>query len=70
MGAEKRKKLGIPPLPGSLTEALDTLEKDKVVRSWFADNLWNAFISIKRKEVDMFKNSTPEEICARYAYAY
>jgi glutamine synthetase len=70
MGPEKRRKQGIAALPGSLTEALDTLEKDKVVRSWFSDNLWKAFLSVKRKEVDMFKNATAEDICARYAHAY
>jgi glutamine synthetase len=70
MGPEKRRKLGIAPLPATLTEALDTLEKDKVVRGWFSDNLWQAFLAVKRKEVDMFKNATAEDICARYANAY
>lgn len=70
MGAEKRRKLGIVSLPVTLTDALDILEKDKVVRGWFSDNLWKAFIAVKRKEVDMFKNATADEVCARYANAY
>ena len=70
LGAEKRRKMGIAALPGTLSEALDTLERDKVVKSWFSDNLWKAYISVKRKEVDMFKNATAEEIMSRYANAY
>jgi glutamine synthetase len=70
LGAEKRRKLGIATLPGSLSDALDTLERDKMVRGWFSDSLWSAYRSVKRKEVDMFKNATPEDIMSRYANAY
>jgi glutamine synthetase len=70
LGAEKRRKLGIATLPGSLSDALDTLERDKTVRGWFSDNLWHAYRSVKRKEVEMFKNATPEDIMGRYANAY
>ncbi len=70
LGAEKRRKMGIAALPGTLSEALDTLERDKLVKSWFSDNLWNAYISVKRKEVDMFKDANAEEIMSRYANAY
>jgi glutamine synthetase len=70
MGAEKRRKLGIATLPATLPEALDVLEKDKVVRGWFSGNLWTAYRSVKRKEAEMFKNATAEETCARYAHAY
>jgi glutamine synthetase len=68
-GAEKRRKMGIAALR-ERWRALDTLERDKVVKGWFSDNLWRAYISVKRKEVDMFKNATAEEIMGRYANAY
>jgi len=70
MGADRRRKLGIATLPATLAEALDVLGTDKVVRSWFSDNLWNAYLSVKRKEIDMFKDASAETICERYAHAY
>jgi glutamine synthetase len=70
IGVEKRRKLGIVALPATLAEALDCLERDAVVRSWFADNLWRTYVAVKRKEVEMMAKASPEEICERYRHAY
>ncbi len=70
MGGDKRRALGIVPLPATLAEALDALERDATVKSWFAPNLIDTFIAVKRTEIEMCKDATPEEICARYRHAY
>ena len=53
MDEGKRKELGIDTLPGSLGEALDELEKDKVVREALGEAYKN-FIEYKRKEWESY----------------
>ncbi|MFI0226082.1 glutamine synthetase family protein [Streptomyces lydicus] len=40
-----------PPLPATLDEALEALEKDHVVRSWFDPRLLATHLSVKRSEL-------------------
>ncbi|MFI9076305.1 hypothetical protein ACIGW8_07340 [Streptomyces sioyaensis] len=40
-----------PPLPTTLDEALEALEKDDVVRSWFDPQLLATQLSVKRSEL-------------------
>lgn len=70
MGAERRRKLGIATLPAALPEALDAMANDRTVRGWFSDNLWNAYRSVKRKEIDLCRDVSVETICERYARVY
>jgi glutamine synthetase len=48
-------------LPGSLTEALDELEKDKVIEQALGKHIMTNFLSIKRQEVELY-NSRPSNI--------
>ncbi|HTO83513.1 MAG TPA: glutamine synthetase family protein [Methylomirabilota bacterium] len=70
MGADRRGKLGIVELPSSLGAALDCLERDTLVRGWFAPNLWRAYLAVKRKEIELMANLKDEDVCARYCDAY
>jgi glutamine synthetase len=70
MDGDKRRALDIVPLPATLGEALDALERDAVVMAWFAPNLIDTFIAVKRTEIAMCKDATPEQICTRYRNAY
>jgi glutamine synthetase len=70
IGPEKRRALGIVALPSTLGEALDRLEGDAVVKSWFARNLWSTYIAVKRKEIEVTADLGPDDICERYRNAY
>lgn len=67
---EEWLRLGIRPLPGSLDEALEALEADPVVRSWFSQDLWDCYLSVKRTEMALLNGSEPKEVCERYLRAY
>ena len=62
----ERERLGIRPLPTSLAEALDLLERDTTIRSWFSDNLWEAYFGLKRMEIEHLQDLTDQERCGRY----
>jgi glutamine synthetase len=70
MGPEKRQSLGIVELPKTLAQALDCLEADSVVKSWFSPNLWRTYIAVKRKEIELTAGLGPDEVCERYRNAY
>jgi glutamine synthetase len=67
---EERRRLGIRPLPASLGEALDALESDEVVRSWFSKNLFECYLSVKRTEISLLDGAEPKEACERYLRVY
>src|ERR671916_340643 len=64
---EERNRLGVRPLPNSLEEALEALETDAVVRSWFSSNLWDCYLSVKRTEISLLEGAKPREACERYS---
>jgi glutamine synthetase len=49
---EERKELGIPELPGSLSEALRELEKDSVLQEALGPMLYEAFARAKWAEIE------------------
>jgi glutamine synthetase len=67
---EERSRLGIRPLPASLREALDALESDEVVRSWFSKDLLECYLSVKRTEISLLDGAEPKEACERYLRVY
>ena len=70
MSADKRRSLGIVELPATLDQALARLEGDAVVKSWFSANLWRTYLAVKRKEIELMANLSPDEVCERYRNAY
>jgi glutamine synthetase len=67
---KERRRLGVRPLPNSLDEALGALESDAVVRSWFAPDLWDCYLSVKRTEISLLDGADPKEACERYLRVY
>ena len=67
---QERDALGIKPLPSSLSEALDLMESDEVVRSWMPTVMYDSYVSVKRTELALTDGLTDDEICRRYARAY
>ncbi|MEQ8719421.1 MAG: glutamine synthetase family protein [Acidimicrobiales bacterium] len=57
------REVGISPLPGSLTEALDEMEKSELVRAALGDHIFEWFLRNKRAEWAAYQRRvTPFEI--------
>ena len=70
MSHRERRHLRIDELPGNLSEALDELEKDRLVRETLGDHLFEHFLAAKREEwQEYIKQVSPWEI-DRYLGAY
>jgi glutamine synthetase len=67
---EERRESHILPLPGTLTEALDLLDADSIVREWMPKIMYDSYVSVKRLEVTLMADLDPVEICERYARVY
>jgi glutamine synthetase len=59
-----------PPLPRSLGEALDGMEKSGTVQQWFGPVFLEAYLRHKRSELAHVAGLEPPELCARYAAVY
>jgi glutamine synthetase len=55
MTLERRKKLGIDALPGSLGEATEYAEKSELVRQTLGDHVFEKFIANKKIEWDRYR---------------
>lgn len=55
MTAEERKAKGVTNLPGSLREALKTMEADGLAKKVLGDHAYNAFVNCKKAEWDSFR---------------
>jgi glutamine synthetase len=63
MSHRERRHLRIDELPGNLSEALDELEKDDLVRDTLGEHLFEHFVTAKREEwLDYIKHVSPWEI--------
>jgi glutamine synthetase len=66
----ERKAMGIVPLPATLGEALAKLDADATVKGWMSPVMYESYIAVKRKEIEMAKDADPAEICRRYHEVY
>lgn len=57
MDKEEREKNGIKDLPATLMDALEELQKDKVVTDALGEHLYEHFIEAKEIEWDMFRTT-------------
>jgi glutamine synthetase len=63
MSHRERRHLKIDELPGNLTEALDELEKDQLVREVLGKHIFEHFVEAKREEwFDYIKHVSPWEV--------
>src|SRR5262249_47978080 len=70
MSHRERRHLRIDELPGNLSEALDELEKDDLVRETLGEHLFEHFVAAKREEwLDYIKHLSPWET-ERYLNMY
>jgi glutamine synthetase len=66
----EHERLGIYRLPQSLAEALDELERDKVLLEALGSKHAAIYLAVKRSEVDFFKDKTPEEVANQHFYKF
>jgi glutamine synthetase len=70
MSHRERRHLRIDDLPGNLSEALDELEKDDLVRETLGEHLFEHFLAAKREEWhDYIRHVSPWEV-DRYLGVY
>jgi glutamine synthetase len=70
MSHRERRHLRIDELPGNLSEALDELEKDALVKETLGQHTFQHFVAAKREEwLDYIKHVSPWEV-ERYLGAY
>jgi glutamine synthetase len=70
LSEEERASLGIRPLPASLDESLDALERDPVLTEALGEPLVRAHLAVGRAQAAMAKDLSPEEVAAAAAMIY
>ncbi len=66
----ERERRGIALLPSSLDAALELADGDAVVKSWFPDDLWSVYFSVKRGEIDCVAEMDAPDIAETYRKYY
>jgi glutamine synthetase len=59
-----------PRLPDSLPAAIAALERDDLLRAAMGEELFEAFLAVRRAEVELFAGREPAEIVAATRWAY
>src|SRR5215212_8988741 len=67
---EERASKGIYPLPASLDEALDALEKDGVLIEALGEPLVRTHLAVGRAQAEIARELSPEEVAATAAMNY
>ena len=70
MTPERIRELGIKELPGTLSEALDELEADEVMREALGEHIFSRFIEAKRAEWDEYRTQVTSWELDRYLEAF
>jgi glutamine synthetase len=70
MSQRERRRLKIDELPGDLREAVDALEKDKVIQDAFTPHILNHFMEAKRAEWHDYIAQVHEWELSRYLSVY
>ena len=67
---EERASKGIYPLPASLDEALDALERDRVLIEALGEPLVRTHLAVGRAQAEIARELSPEEVAATAAMNY
>jgi glutamine synthetase len=70
LDAADAERYGVGALPSSLEQSLEALAADDTARAWLGPLLYEAYISVKRAEIDAASGRELEENCRRYAAIY
>jgi glutamine synthetase len=70
LDGEQAARFGVGTLPATLAEALQALAQDDTARGWIAPLMYEAYMCVKRAELDASEGVALEEVCRRYAAIY
>jgi glutamine synthetase len=70
LDADAAERFRVGGLPRSLEDALSALDADEAARAWFSPLLYDAYVSVKRAEIDGTAGEDLVQRCARYARVY
>ena len=70
LDAEQAERFGVSALPTTLEQSLQALADDEIVRGWMTPLLYEAYVGVKRAEVDASADLELAEVCQRYAAIY
>ncbi len=70
LDAVEAERFGVGALPASLDDALVAFAEDDLVRGWLGATLYEAYVGIKRSELDAVAELDLGEVCRRYAAIY
>jgi glutamine synthetase len=63
-------RYGVGGLPASLQDSLEALARDGTAREWMTPLLYDAYLGVKRAELEAVAALDPGEVCRRYADVY
>jgi glutamine synthetase len=64
LDADELARLGASRLPANLPEALERYEKSEVLAEALGNELYETIAAVRRAEIALFANSSPDEIAA------
>jgi glutamine synthetase len=70
LDVSEAERYGVGGLPDSLAGALAALDEDDTVRGWMTPLTYDAYLAVKRSEVQAAEDMDLPELCARYARIY
>jgi glutamine synthetase len=70
LDAVESARYGVGALPASLEDSLQALAEDDTARAWMTPLLYDAYVSLKRAELEAVADLDLAEQCRRYASVY
>jgi glutamine synthetase len=70
LNTAEAERYGVGALPASLEDALQALAEDETARAWLGPTLYDAYVGLKRAEIDAVADLDVSEVCRRYAAIY
>lgn len=70
LSAKEQEKLGVRRLPESLEESVAHLEKSDVLQEAMGQMLFNAFVAVRRAEIDLFAGKSDQEMVEGHRWRY
>jgi glutamine synthetase len=70
LSIEERERMGVRRLPESLEDAVAHLEKSDVLGEALGPVLFNAFVAVRRAEIDLFAGKDDEEVVEAHRWRY
>jgi len=70
LGAEGLHRLGVERLPDTPEESLASFEKSALLREAMGEWLYDAFVAVRRAEIELFSGHTPDQVVAATRWRY